>query len=65
MEQEGDQAEASYRRSTTDFQRLARRHDAALVRSWARAHGIEVSPTGGLPRYVYDLYEQRARDRDR
>lgn len=26
------------------------------IRAWARDHGIPVARTGGLPRFVYDLY---------
>jgi hypothetical protein len=44
------------------FREVARTHDAATVRAWARSAGIEVSPTGGLPRFVYELY-LAARDR--
>ncbi len=62
MEHEGATAAPPGGRPPTDFQRLSRRHDAALVRAWARSCGIEVSPTGGLPRYVYDLYEKHARE---
>ena len=29
---------------------------AREVRAWARDHGIRVARTGGLPRFVYDLY---------
>ncbi|MEI5673238.1 MULTISPECIES: Lsr2 family DNA-binding protein [unclassified Nocardioides] len=47
----------------TPYQRLSRRHDAATVRTWARSRGMELAPTGGLPRYVYALYEAEiARD---
>jgi hypothetical protein len=41
----------------TLFRRHADRYDAAAVRSWALSQGIEVSRTGGLPRFVYDLFE--------
>lgn len=42
------------------FRQLARAHDAPAVRAWAFARGIELARTGGLPRWVYDLYEQDA-----
>jgi hypothetical protein len=34
--------------------RAARR--ACDVRAWARANGLDVAPTGGLPRFVYEMY---------
>lgn len=27
------------------------------IRAWARDNGIQVARTGGLPRFVYDLYQ--------
>jgi hypothetical protein len=30
--------------------------DGAQVRAWAIARGLAVSRTGGLPRFVYELY---------
>lgn len=32
--------------------------ETRLVRSWALQQGIEVAPTGGLPRFVYELYRK-------
>jgi hypothetical protein len=39
------------------FRRLSTAHPASDVRAWALHRGIEVSRTGGLPRFVYELYE--------
>lgn len=40
----------------TTFQSLATTYDASVVRAWAIERRIEVSRTGGLPRFVYELY---------
>jgi hypothetical protein len=42
--------------ATTSFQTLATTYDAAAVRAWAIEQQIEVSHTGGLPKFVYELY---------
>jgi hypothetical protein len=42
--------------ATTSFQTLATTYDAAVVRAWAIEQQIEVSHTGGLPKFVYELY---------
>ena len=41
----------------SSFRRSVEQHDAAAVRRWAWSCGMQVSRTGGLPRYVYELYE--------
>ncbi|SDD94275.1 hypothetical protein SAMN05421872_112175 [Nocardioides lianchengensis] len=38
------------------FRSLASTCTASEVRAWALAHDMAVARTGGLPRYVYDLY---------
>lgn len=35
---------------------VKQRCDTAVVRRWARRRGLEVSTTGGLPRFVYEIY---------
>lgn len=38
------------------FRGLTAAYPAAAVRAWALLRGLEVSHTGGLPRFVYELY---------
>jgi hypothetical protein len=38
------------------FAELVRACDTGAVRAWARAEGLQVSRTGGLPRFVYEDY---------
>lgn len=42
--------------ATSGFREAAASCSTRAVRTWALAHGIEVAPTGGLPRFVYELY---------
>lgn len=42
--------------ATHTFRQVAVLCDTATVRRWALARGIEVSPRGGLPRFVYEDY---------
>lgn len=47
------------RDSRAGFVDLVRSCDTRAVRRWAREQGIEVAPTGGLPRFVYEAYLAR------
>lgn len=42
------------------FADLKRTHPAAEVRAWALSRDIPVAPSGGLPRFVYELYASHA-----
>lgn len=48
--------------STTSrtFADLRRRYPTARVRAWAIQNDLPVARTGGLPRFVYELYAGRA-----
>lgn len=41
----------------TSYDAVRAGRDSSVVRAWALARGIEVSTTGGLPRFVYELYD--------
>lgn len=49
-------------RGPTPFQEASRSLDARTVRTWALRNDIAVSTTGGIPRFVYELY-RAAQDR--
>lgn len=51
-EEEGPEtAPSAYRRAVGSL-------DHRTVRHWALSNGIEVSRTGGIPRFVFDLYRE-------
>lgn len=57
---ERSESRATGRRDRTPFQRLSSAYPAPVVRRWAHAHGIAVERTGGLPRWLYEMYARDA-----
>jgi hypothetical protein len=55
------------RESPAPFRDLARSCSAKELRTWAIRRGIDIAPTGGLPRYLYEMYaaERHTRREDR